>query len=335
MRSILFLILLLSGLYSQAAEKIYVPFFSCEDCSQQLGRSTTYILVDLINHYEVFEAIIAQKRDTSLFEESVNEVKESAELLSTSYYLIGKIVRLKDNYHISVTLYATSSSMIIWSDIRSTNERNDIPAIMDEIAAHIGSDKKFSLSGDVSRVYSAESKKLNREKGNKSVGMTVGAMIPMSNEEIKSVDGGFGFIGSFDVRNYILQLSAEVYYGNDSIPSGYTDHTFQNRYFNIGTSVLYPLSTTNNAPFVCLGSAFTYRETQIKYDAVVIGISGIPTHDHNVFDSGLTMNAGGGYILKRNSDATLFIYARGYVYIPKVNSVAYGAMLNVALTIGG
>ena len=326
------LFILLLPLTLTAAEKVYVPFFSSENVSRQTAMSSTFMLVDYINEGEAFEAIAAEKRDTVKFEVSNSEIKESAELLGSSYYTMGRIIRLGEIYHVSLKLYTTSSSLLVWDATRTAHELSEFPMVLKELAAHLGSKKKFSQAGDLYLLPKSSSERTTRIKSNKAIGLITGAMMPMDGE-IDQLNGGVGFMGSFDSRSYIIQMTGEVYYGNDSVTSVHPVGTYENRYFNAGINVLYPLNSTNNAPFVCLGSAFTYRDTKVN-------VPGPPTsrpgnsREFSIIDTGMFLSGGGGYLLKRNSDASLFIYGRGYAYVPAVDQITFGAMLNLALTVG-
>ncbi|MEQ8324397.1 MAG: hypothetical protein RIC15_08950 [Vicingaceae bacterium] len=319
---------------ASAAEKVYVPFFYGENVSHRTLISATTLFAEYMNDNGFFQAIVSQKRDTVKFESNLNEVRESAELMSASYYTIGKIIRLGSSYNVSVKLYTNSNNLLLSSEIRQCKSLDDLPVILKELAGKLGTMRKFSRRGDLELISGSAAEKPIRLKSNKSIGVITGAMLPMNADEIKNINGGFGAMMSFDTRSYILQLSGEVYYGNDSVASPFVGGQYQNRYFNVGANVLYPLNSTYNAPFVCLGSAFTYRETVVKMNALNSTPPSRGSREFDAVDTGLTFTGGGGYILRRSSDATLFIYGRGYVYMPAVDQLVYGVMFNLALTFG-
>lgn len=326
----------------EGKEKVYVPFFSCENCDEKTSISATYLFAEFINQYNSFEAISAQKRDSAAYYESFTDVRESAELLSTTYFTIGKIVLLEGIYHISVKLHSTSGGMVVWKQFESSSYASDIPILLDKIAVNFASTKKKPQKGDLYRMSLAESERTRRKKSNKSIGVIVGGMVPLDVDEIDGISPGFGLMGSFDVGDFILQLNMEAYFGNDSIDADVENigHEYSNTYLDITVNVLYPFGSKNNAPFVCLGSGFRQRDTRITLDAAYYSNPLIdpvygPDHEHKVVDYGVYASGGGGYILKRNSDATLFIYFRGYVFVPSIQQLSYGAMLNFALSFGG
>lgn len=319
----LFLLFVSTCLFSQ--EKIYIPNFECVGCQKQLGISATLIFSDFVEEAGHFDPIIAPNRDSVSGLESFNESMESAELLSAKYLISGSIIKLEDIYYIKVTLYATSGGMIMQAENRQCNNSNDLIFMLKDLSSSLANDKKMSQPGDLFLVSKSEGEKINRIKSNKSLGVIAGAMLPLSEYEIKNVNTGFGGQASFDLRNFILQSSLEIYFANDSI-EGVNYNSVSNRYYNLNINTLYPLSSTNNAPFVSLGAGFSYRESEFNY----VTIQGDNLNDF-YYDHGLLFNAGGGYILKRNSDASLFIYGRGYTFIKDFDSISYGIMLSFAL----
>jgi len=318
-------------LTSFSQEKIYVPFFNCEGCNRQSGNSVSLIFANFINEKGNFETILAHSRDSVFEKESFNEARESAELNSAKYFIMGTMIKLESIYYLKITLHATSSGLNIWSTSRQIDELQDIPAVLKDIASKMGSDNKKSLAGDIYLVSKSEAKKVNRIKSNKSLGFITGAMVPLSEKKVNNINPGFGGLLSFDLRNFILETSAEVYFANDSLYDGNSYDEVSNRYYNFMINAIYPLSTKNSAPFLSLASGFSYRESEVKYNPVA---PGMPASD-NKYDQGLMVNGGVGYMLKRNTDATLFIYTRAYVYMPDFDTFIYGVMLSFAVHVEG
>jgi len=326
--SILFL-LSVSIAFSQ--EKIYIPYFKCQGCNIQSGNSASFLFSEYVNEIGKFEAVRAQERDSAFAVETYNGARESADLLSVKYFILGTMLKLEGTYYIKVSLYATSSGLKIWSASRNFNEAQDIPIVLKELASKIDYTEKKSRPGDIYLISQADGKKVNRIRSNKSLGFVTGAMIPLSEKKVNHINPGFGGLLSFDLRSFILETSAEIYFAKDSLYDGYSYDDVNNRYYNLNINTIYPLSTTNSAPFLCLGTGFSYRESEVKYYPVW---PGQPESDKK-YDQGITFNGGGGYMFKRNSDATLFVYARGYVYMPNMDTYIYGVMLNFAVHIEG
>jgi len=328
MRVLIFLSIVLQCFVLAAQEKIYVPFFACEGCSKQIGVSSAHIFKEYIDEKASFIAELAQIRDTTSPVESFNDARESAELISCKYFVIGKIVKLADLYHISITLYATSSGLKFWKGRNQTGNVMDIPVILKKLSTKIANDYVMSKQGDVFLVSSDDAIEVERFRSNKGIGVITGAQLPMSERKIENINPGFGVQTSFDARRFILELSGEIYFGKDSIEVPTVIEDVNNRYYNLTINAIYPLSTTNSAPFACLGSGFSYRETDVK----TLSAQGEELH-WRVTEQGLFFNAGGGYILNRNSDTPLFIYVRAYVFMPNLGVVTYGVMINFAIHI--
>lgn len=314
-----------------AQEKVYVPNFLCEGCDRQTGNSAAFMFADYVNEKGAFEAVLSQKRDTISEPESYSDTRESAELLSTKYFVVGEFLKLEKLYYIKITLYATSSGLVFWSSSNQTKYVEDIPVILKEMAVKLATEEKMSQPGDLYLVSRSEGKKINRIHSNKRIGFTTGAMLPLNEGEIDHINPGFGGLLSFDLRNFILETTAEIYFGKDSLHDGNYYDNISNNYYNLGINAIYPLSSTNSAPFVCLGSAFSYRESKVDYYPVW---PGMPSSE-KLYDQGIFVSGGGGYMLKRNSDAALFVYARTYAYVRDFGAINYGLMLNFSLQLEG
>jgi len=328
---IFFAIFFVSGMKLFSQEKVYVPNFTCEGCDKQTGYSAAFLFADFMKEKGFFEPILTQRRDTTVNPESFNEARESAELVSTKYFVIGRFVKLESIFYIKITLYATSSGLQFWSDSKQCNSVEDIPIVLKNIAFNVASEEKTSQPGSLEMVSMTDAQKINRIRTNKSFGFIIGTMVPMSEKKMNHINTGFGGLMSFDARNFIFEASAEVYFAKDSLYDGYSYGDINNRYYNLSINTIYPLNTTNSAPFVCLGSGFSYRESEVNYYPVAPQMG----ETDKFYDHGLLINGGGGYMLKRNSDATLFIYARAYMFMQDFDKIAYGAMLNFALHIEG
>jgi hypothetical protein len=314
-----------------AQEKIYVPNFICEGCNRQMGNSAAFMFADYVNEKGSFEAMLTQKRDTVSDAESYSDTRESAELLSTKFFVVGQMLKLEKLYYIKVSLYATSSGLVFWSSASHTRYIEDVPVMLKEMAFKLATNEKMSQPGDLYLMSRSEGKKINRLHANKRFGFSTGSMLPLNEKEIDHINPGFGGLLSFDLRNFIFETTAEVYFGKDSLHDGNYYDNISNNYYNLGINAIYPLSSTNSAPFVCLGSAFSYRESKVDYYPVW---PGMPASE-KLYDQGLFVNGGGGYMLKRNSDAALFIYTRGYVFIRDFGAINYGIMVNLSVQLEG
>lgn len=339
--TILSLIVFSSVSFSQ--KSLYIPFFSCEGCEEQTGVSSSYLLNDYIDGYGRFEVQMAQKRDSSVLIENFVLARESAELLSTNFFLVGRIVSIEDSYHISLQMYATASGLMVWKTSAQTDDLNDLPIILDKMASDLAEEKAWSQNGDVFRVYSGETKRPEKMKPNVGIGLSTGALMDLSSDDIDAIAPGYGFLLSFDVGRFIFETNLEYYSLNTqstsnpfpNAPSGSYTTEDKYKFTNVYINVIYPLRATNSAPFVCLGSGISMMNLDSK--TIRNATQGKPPVDINqtkTSNDSYFANGGIGYVLKRNSRARLYIYGRGYVFVNSASNVDYGVMFNVAVTIG-
>ena len=327
MRSFILTAILFCTFISNAQEKIYVPYFESEGCSRQTGISTAIIFADYVNKNGKFKAELAAQKDTNSEAESFNDARESAELISSKYFIMGRVIRIDKMYYIKVSLYASSSGNLFWSSSRTSAGAADLPLVIKDMANRVAEEDVKGRDGDLFLISRSEGRKVNRVHSNKSLGFITGVMFPMSEEGSSHVNPGFGGVLSFDARDFIFETTAEVYFGSDSLYDGISYGDVSNQYLNLSLNAIYPFSTRNSTPFVSLSSGLSYRKSEVKYSSPQ---AGDPERDF-IYDQGLFMSAGGGYILKRNTDATLFIYARGYMYMMNTDRYIYGAMLSFSL----
>ena len=201
-----FLVMISCGLFSQ--EKVYIPNFECEGCDKQIGYSSAYLFSDFVNEKGAFYPILSQRRDTIGRPETFNEARESAELIGTKYYVIGRLVKLESVYYINVTMYAASSRLKIWSESRQCNSVEDIPITLKNLAFNMASEEKMSQPGAIDMIGTTEGEKVNRIRTNKSLGFIVGTMLPLSEKKMNHINTGFGGLMSFDARNFIFEAAA-------------------------------------------------------------------------------------------------------------------------------
>ncbi len=310
-----------------AQEVIYVPYFDNEGCSRQTGISSAILFADYVNQYGKFKAELAAVKDSSAPPETFNEARESADLISSKYFILGKVIRIDGHYYVQTALYASSSGNLFWSDSRQAGNSADLMLAIKDLARKVADLEGKNMDDDLMLVSSTEGRKLNRIQSNKSLGFITGFMMPMSEEESNKINPGFGGLISFDSRDFIFEATGEVYFGSDSLYDGNSFESVSNQYLNLGINAIYPFGERNNAPFVSISSGLSYRRSEVKYL--------IPTSTsvqrQFVYDQGLLLTAGGGYILKRNTDASLFIYARGYMFMMDTERYMYGLMLNFSL----
>lgn len=321
------MLLLYPGIKTHSQEKVYVPLFSCISCEKSGGYTAALIFSEAVNRKGNFQAVLADLRDTLYQPEDLSTTRESAELISTNYYVTGEISRLEGAYFIRVRMYATSSGLLFWSASKITHTPADLPVILSGFAADMANDKKRSGDGDLFLGNRSESKRVLRAKSNKSIGVMTGAMLPLSEYEIDHVNPGLGGLLSFDARNFIFEGSAEFYLASDSVLDAGYYSTVKNEYYNLNINVIYPITSGNNAPFACAGTGFSYRKSMLTYQNLWPSSSG----SEMVYESGIAFSGGGGYILKRNSDSPLFLYARFYTIYNNRELPVYGVMFTCAL----
>lgn len=308
---------------AMAGEKVYVSYFEVMGLSGNYSYSITNLFNAHLKSNTAFELVEGRYTDSISRAETPLEARESAELFETKFYVSGNVIKLDEFFMVNVTMYTTSTGVLVWNDSRKCLGLDDLEAALRYLAMNLGNRDKTSSPGDLLTWNEGESAKVQRQKSNMSFGLSTGGLYGMVNNDGMEVLAGLGLLGSFDVRNYIFQVNMEFFAGSYS------------EFYDMQVSALYPFNDRNNTPFVIAGLGYNYLETSNDEgleDHIGKATSTVkPTEFYN----GLMFSGGGGYILKRNANVSLQVYAKGYISsYPIRKTTPYGAMIGVAVLFG-
>ncbi len=308
---------------SFAAEKVYVSYFEVMGMPGSNGYSLTNLFNSYLKSNAAFELVEGRYTDTISRAETPLEARESAELFETKFYVSGNVIKLDDMFVINVSMYTTSTGVLVWNDSRKCLGMDDMDIALKYLAMNLGNRETTSISGDLNTWNKGESAKVERLQSNMSFGVSSGGMYGMVNNDAMEVLAGLGLVGSFDVRDYIFQLNVEFFAGAYS------------EFYDIQISTLYPFTDRNNTPFVMAGIGYNYLETGNDEGLEDHIGDATSTTSPTEFYNGLMFSGGGGYLLKRNSNVHIQVYAKGYVSsYPIRRTIPFGAILGVGLLFG-
>ena len=122
-----------------------------------------------------------------------------------------------------------------------------------------------------------------------------------------------GVVGSYDLRNVIFIMKAEMYFCDIKI-------------YYVNIEAMYPLSSAKNTTFI---------SGAMGYGGINILSNNISYWDSYERGGGLFLFAGGGYLLNRNANVSLKFAGNLYTPVFKVGgTVPVGVMFTTTLLFG-
>jgi hypothetical protein len=301
---------------SQAQEKIYMPYLEVMNIHPDYQYSTSKLFKTYIDNYKKYELILPDKYDTLGFDESFDQVKQKAIEKNCTYFIIGELNRLGDVVVITINLYNASDGKKIWQSIKKAYTPDDIDPIMEKLAVNLGKQNQ-SEGEDIYSVTDYDSRELNKIGANKYFGVSIGGGGAFVSGISKNLPAGFGAVGSYDMRNMIFNIRAEMFFSDIKL-----------YYFDI--NALYPFNSGKNSPFVLGGMGYG-------------GCTMKSTKDYNIYNyeynynsgSGLYLFGGGGYLFNRNAEVSLRFGGNFYFPLFKVDGkIPAGILFTTTLLFG-
>jgi hypothetical protein len=310
---ILIILISLTTIKAFSAEKVYMPFFEMINVHSDYQYSVARMLKNYIDEQKKYTVIIPQRSDSLIKQSSNEQIRALASSLDCGYYIVGDMNRLGETVIISIALYKTSDASMIWNDRLKANTPDDIDPILQKIARSIGTQDKAAAEGDIYNVTNYDMNPLKQIQANYSWGASVGGAQFFSSPF--STDGfaaGFGVFGYYDAREFIFDITGQIYGVGSS----------KSYLYQASLNVYRPFSPASNTAFFGggfgLGGA-TYNSSDYGNDNK---------------GSGLVLNIGGGYIIGRTSSVALRIHANYFIGLFKIknyNTSPHGLMLNMEL----
>ncbi|TAL68659.1 MAG: hypothetical protein EPN82_10300 [Bacteroidetes bacterium] len=297
-----------SNLYS--AEKVYMPFFELINVHADYQYSVARLFKNYVDEQGRYILIIPQRADSLIAQPPLNEIRETAKSNDCSFFIVADMNRIGETVIISVSMYKTENSQLIWKDRLKANTPDDIDPILQKLSRVIGTEHKAAEDGDIYSVTSYESQQLKQIHSISAFGISIGGALLMSNPFIDDpFSGGGGIFWSYDIRTVLFEVDAQSYFlGSYSVG-------------HLSIDVYRPFFAESSTPFLGGGLGFGYT-----------------TGASNGQGNGMMLFVGGGYIFGRTADVGLRVRAQYMLGAFKVEntekSLPHGFMLNMELYFG-
>ena len=307
-KTFLFLIIfIITGQLIQAQQKVYMPFFEVLNIHQDYQYSLSKLFQKYVADQGKYEIILPAWNNEPYPAETRDATQSKAKELGFPYFIKADLNALGDLIIVTMSMFRTDNGEEIWTSLLKANKMDDLDPILATLARNLGEKKVTSTSGDIYSVTDQEAKELTVIETKISSGLLLGGAYPFG----KTFAPGFGILTTYDNRNVIYGLDANLFFKTDNT-LGY-------------------LAITADAPFTATKNT--------GYAGGGLGFGWLSIHDFENstggdIRSGLMLFAGGGYILNRTSSVRLIIGSRIFVPLFKVdNSIIPGINFYVAVNI--
>ncbi len=301
-------LLVITGiLYSfiiSSQDKIYFPYFEVMNMHHEYQYSASKLFKTYIENYHNYVVVLPEMKDSVYPRETHQEINQKAKTLGTDFFMTGDINVMGTTAIVSVTLYETETGTRVWQDMLKASSPDDLDPVILRLAKAVGTDSKASARGDIYSVSGYESEQLNKISAQYNWGIFIGGMYNFYTGIENNFSAGFGITFSYDIRNVILNLNGDLFFGDIT-------------HYDFNLTTLVPLSENPVTPFVGAGLGY--------------GGSGIENDDTSINNSGLILFLRGGYIVNRTS--SVHMKATGSLFAPayKINNqIPMGVMLTVS-----
>ena len=281
------LVLNINCIFSQ--ETIYMPYVETINIHKDYQYTVAKLFKTYVNNLDKYKIVLPQKLDSAYYKESFKESKQNAQKYNAPYFIIAELNRIGEIVIISFNMYNSQDGTEIWSGIMKADSPDDIDPVIQKFAQNIGSEKILRDESDIYNVSNYDSQELKKIHANYSLGLSIGGSFPFVDVENKS-GAGFGLLASYDNRDVIFDISGNLYFSAIDI-------------YYLKISAKYPFWDKANTPYIDGGLGFAGISNMKKYEYSDYGF--INQEKYTKTGGGLMLFAGGGYILKRNSNVQL------------------------------
>lgn len=297
--------------FSSAQEKVYFPFFELINIHEDYQYSTSKLLKTYIEREGKYQLILPRKpTEGSYLPETFAESQERAKTQGTNYFLSGEMNALEDLMIISINLYRTEDGKIVWSDVLKAASLDDLDPILRLLSKALGTKNKASMMEDIYSVSDYETNELSKKDASSTFGISIGGVHTFHTDLDQNFSSGFGAKISYDLRDLILDVNGEFYFGEIDV-------------IDLNLSALFPLSQGRRSPFVGGGLGYGSHKMSSNENSL----------NSSQRSAGLLAYAHAGYIFSRTSNvhlrATLSAYSATYEI---ANQVPFGLGFNLALS---
>jgi hypothetical protein len=320
------LIVIVSNAFTQ--EKIYMPFFEVINLNSSYRYSTSKLLKVYSDEAGKYVLLLPETKDT-IAHPSFDKALSDARQNNASYLLIGEINKLGNVATVSLTLYNTSDGKLYKQVRQKALTDEDIDPVLERLGK--GMSTMFTeKKDDIYNITKYEGQELNKIGVNYSFGAKIGGGYSFGNNINHDFPAGFGLMGSYDARDVIFNMTAEMYTSDINM-------------YQISLDIMKTLNSINNSPYINAGLA---------YGGISIVRQDIQTYnsdDINFKGQGLSLLFGGGYLFGRCSQVGVRVGVSAFLPLYSIDRVvdarylgsdpksmyAPGILFNMILTIGG
>lgn len=314
--SILLLIGISQALFSQ--EKVYFPAYEIINVHVQHQYVTSKLFKNYVDANGQYEIVLPENlknlsNNSMVYSETKEETREKALELKTSYFIMADMSAIGDLLIVNMKMYNTSSNQLIWSDALKANQLEDLDKVIRLFANALGTEELAVESGDIYSVTQYDSEELNKRQATLSWGVTFGGGAILAKDTRNASMSGFGIMKSYDIRNLILDIKTEFYFGEA------TNAT------RLGMNLLVPLTKNNTSLFY--GGGIYYGGMSYEYKHKIENTSHWNSSIYReVHNSGIELEGNFGIIFNRLASLQLRATVTPVIATYKINGNAAGAI---------
>ncbi|WP_258105222.1 hypothetical protein [Marinoscillum sp. MHG1-6] len=280
-----------------AQDKVYFSCFEMINVDQGYNYSATKLFKVYSDAHGKYQVILPADFTPESFMPSMEEVQQEAQRLGATYFLSGEINGLQKTLIVSVSLYRTSDGGLVWSDFVKGASLDDLDPVLESLAISMGTKKKALVNEDIYSVTSYDRLELSKKEANSFFGVSVAGLGTRLRNVDENFSSGIGVKLSYDVRDMILDINADMFFGDIDI-------------YNLSLAAIFPFQARQRSPFV--GGGLGYGSHKVDFEV----LSADYEEDK---DQGLSTHVYVGYILSRTSTVQMRATLTGTVATYKIN----------------
>ena len=301
-----------------AQEKVYLPYFEVINMNKQYSLSASRLFKLYVEQADKYQVVLPEKFDSLAPAPVFDKIKVTSEQLKTPYFCIGEINRLGEMAVVVINLYKTQDGSKVWTGTLKALEPEDLDPVMNRLATGLNNKTPVSDNEDIFNVTNYDENELNKVTSTGYFGIEVGGAAFLLSDVGNTFPAGFGILLTKDIRNIIVDLKGEFYFGDIDM-------------YGLSININFPLANRKNTPFI--SSGIGYNGTSIFKDTEMIDWAGnLFISKQTESNAGLTLYLGGGYLFNRNADVNIRINPSLFFSAYKINKqYPAGLILNAAI----
>jgi hypothetical protein len=184
-------------------------------------------------------------------EPSPAEAAEGARAAGATRAAVVRIVTLGAVQRARLSVYDAATGRVVHTDDMPAGSPNDLDPVLERLAKGYAAGSGAARVAEIDTVTDKEARPLNRVTANKSSGLRLGAITPLTPGSQGTGTGG-GYFWLYDARSFLVDVSFDLYFGD--------------RYHDValGFGAYLPLLKENFTPY--LGGGMKYAWTRFGGD---------------------------------------------------------------------